>query len=92
MKLPSISLLLIFSGALALQGCAANRYCIGEQPYQRAEDRPMLVAIDGLKLPESTNALRIPAQPPATVPFGTRDAKGDGVCLDKPPGMPKMPS
>ena len=80
--------LVLTAGALLLSGCASNRYCLADQKYSHAENRPTLTVVDGLKLPESATALRIPPPPPATVPFGTRDEKGDGVCLDKPPPMP----
>jgi len=80
--------LFLVSAAITLGGCASNRYCLADQKYEHAENRPTLTVIDGLKLPDSATALRIPSPPPATVPFGVRNEKGDGVCLDKPPAMP----
>lgn len=83
----SPGLLLAVSAALLSTACASNRYCLEEQKYERAENRPTLTTVDGLKLPESATALRIPPPPPASVPFGVRDDKGGGVCLDKPVEM-----
>lgn len=78
--------------ALALAGCAAGGYCEGEQDYERAEIYPPLQTVDGVKLPESQAALRIPPAPATAVAFGERytDEDGDEAvrCLDKPPAMP----
>ena len=79
---------IVLAAAAALAGCAANSYCKGEQSYQKAPSVPPLKAADGLKLPESASALKIP--PPAVNPvaFGetAKDEDGDEVirCLDKP--------
>ena len=93
---------ILLAASAALAGCAANSYCKGEQPYQKAPSVPPLKAADGLKLPESASALRIP--PPAVnpVPYGetVKDADGDDEirCLDKPLPMavavepPAMPA
>lgn len=77
---------------LVLTGCASNRYCLGEQDYQNAENLQPLQPVEGLKLPTSPTALKIP--PPAAKPvaFGVANAKGDGVCLDKPPPMAQPPA
>jgi uncharacterized lipoprotein len=71
-----------------LSGCAANHYCLADQAYQHAENRPPLTPVEGLNLPDSATALRIPAAPVASAPFGVRNPDGTGMCLDKPPPMP----
>jgi hypothetical protein len=73
--------------AVLATGCASNSYCLGKQDYDNAEDRIPLQAVSGLKLPESPTALRVPKRTPDGVPYGVADAKGDGVCLDKPPTL-----
>jgi uncharacterized lipoprotein len=86
--------MLLSLGAVAfLSGCASGGYCLGEQPYMKAQSVPPLTPAEGLKLPESSGALKIPPPPKETVPYGqkVKDEKGDEVvqCLDKPPAMPK---
>lgn len=77
---------------LALGGCAASSYCEGEQSYQAALSIPAVQTSEGLHLPESGSALRIPPPPAKSVPYGdtVTDEEGDEVvqCLDKPPAMP----
>ena|ERR1051326_7622868 len=76
---------------LLLASCASNRYCLGDQPYAHAPSVPPLQPVEGLKLPESSAALKIPPPSPNPVPFGQKikDAKGEEVveCLDRPPPM-----
>jgi hypothetical protein len=76
-----------------LTGCTANRYCLADQPYSHEQSIPPIQSADGLKLPESSAALRIPPPPADPQPFGkkVRNEKGDEVveCLDQPPRMPK---
>ena len=83
---------LVLSGACLLGACASNTYCEGEQPYQKAKSLPPLAGVEGLKLPESPTALKIPPVPANPVAYGThvKDEKGKDVlqCLDKPPAMP----
>ena len=80
---------------LALGACASNSYCLGEQKYQNAGSVPPLRPIEGLKLPESPSALKIPPAPANPVAFGERYKDEDGDeksrCLDKPPAMPALP-
>ena len=74
--------------------CANNSYCMGEQKYQVAGSVPPLYPVEGMKLPESPSALRIPPPPPNPVPYGqvAKNADGDDKiqCLDKPPDMPPV--
>ena len=80
---------------LALGACAPGAYCEGQQDYQRARSVPVLQPADGLKVPESETALKIPPPPAKAVPFGqmAKDEDGDDivVCLDKPPELPPLP-
>ncbi|MGQ0620669.1 MAG: hypothetical protein ACT4QA_12245 [Panacagrimonas sp.] len=76
---------------VALSACGANRYCVVEQEYQRAEMVPELQPAEGLTLPQSPSALKLPARPASFVPFGTLSDSGSGVCLDKPPAFVEPP-
>ncbi|HUS25486.1 MAG TPA: hypothetical protein VM369_11105 [Candidatus Binatia bacterium] len=77
---------------LLASGCAANGYCTGEFAYQKAGSVPPLKNAQGLKLPESSSALKIPPPPAQTTPYAqtVKDADGDDAvaCLDQPPPMP----
>ena len=83
--------LLALVPALLLCGCAANSYCMGEQPYQKAASVPPLKNAEDLKIPESPSSLRIPPPPAKPTPYGevVKDSDGDDVvrCLDKPPEL-----
>ena len=83
---------LVLVPLMALGGCAASSYCEGEQDYQQAVSIPAVQTAEGLHLPESGAALRIPPPPAKAVPYGetVTDEQGDEVvrCLDKPPAMP----
>jgi hypothetical protein len=75
-------------GSLMLLGaCGTNSYCLNEQDYQKARVVPELRSADGLTMPNSPSALRLPSPPANGEPFGTEDEQGAGVCLDKPPAM-----
>lgn len=76
----------------AMSACGANSYCLVQQDYQKAKIVPELRAADGLEIPESPSALRLPAKPANAEPFGVRAADGQGVCLDKPPRLPDAPA
>lgn len=82
--------------AVLLAGCAGNRYCMDEQPYQRAESIPPIEPTDGLRLPESAAALKVPPPPENAVAFGTLVSDASGrerrECLDQPPPMPEPKS
>ncbi len=86
----------ILISALALGGCVAGSYCEGTQNYQRAKSVPPLQPADGMTVPESEGALRIPPAPANSVPYGevVRDEDGDEIvrCLDKPPEVPPEPA
>ena len=72
---------------MLLSACGTNSYCLNEQDYQKARVVPELRSADGLTMPNSPSALRLPSAPGAGQPFGVEDEEGAGVCLDKPPAM-----
>ena len=82
--------------AILLSGCGATKYCLQEQDYQKSEVVPDLKPAEGLVLPQSAGALRMPPEPPNRTPFGTKAADGGGICLDQPPRVapvkPKAPA
>ena len=88
----NVSRVLLLMPVLALGACSVNTYCEGEQDYQKAGTVPPLQGAEGLKLPQSASALKIPPPPPHPVAYGehVKDEDGDDVvqCLDKPPEMP----
>jgi hypothetical protein len=88
---------LIVACATLASGCASHSYCLGDQPYTHAKSVPALQPADGLKIPESSAALKIPPVPATEpVPYGrkVKNDKGDQVieCLDRPPSMPSEPA
>jgi len=76
----------LLAAAVVLAGCASRDPCLRDTEYQQAGSQPPAVSVDGLKLPESASALRIPPAPPssATLP--------EGQCLQTPPRMPEPPA
>lgn len=84
----------ILAAAALLGGCAANSYCLEEFDYQKAQSVPPIRGTEGLAIPDSPSALRIPPAAPDTEPYGkkVKDDKGDEkiVCLDRPPAMPPL--
>ena len=84
--------LLVLAG---LSGCATSSYCTDEQKYQEAKSVPALNGADGVQLPESPSALRIPPPPESPVAFGEiyKDTEGEERvrCLDTPPQMSLPP-
>ena len=75
---------LVLSAAL-LAGCASRNACIGDNSYKQASTLPPPVTVDGLKMPESASALRIPPAPAAAKPVG------EDVCLQTPPPLAEIP-
>jgi hypothetical protein len=84
--------ILFLSLLLAVGGCTANGYCKGEFAYQKAASVPAIKGADGLKLPDSSSALKVPPPPAKSVGYAetVKDKDGDDViaCLDAPPAMP----
>ena len=77
----------------ALSACSVNSYCLTQQDYQKAEVVPELRSVEGLEIPASPSALRLPDAPANPAPFGQRAEDGSGMCLDKPPALalPTLP-
>ena len=77
-----------------LSACGSKSYCLREQKYDRVASIPVITGGDGLAIPTSPTALKVPPQPADVpdVPFGAkvRDAKGRTryACLDEPPPLP----
>ncbi|AXQ27624.1 hypothetical protein D0B54_02565 [Solimonas sp. K1W22B-7] len=74
---------LLSLATLMLAGCASRNACVGDTSYQQATSLPPPVTVDGLKMPESAAALRIPPAPAAA-------AAPSDVCLQTPPPMPPV--
>jgi hypothetical protein len=70
-----------------LAACSTNSYCLVDQDYQKARVVPELRSADGLVMPNSPSALRLPPEPAGREPFGRLNDEGRGVCLDSPPAM-----
>jgi hypothetical protein len=81
----------LVSACSLLAACSTNSYCLADQDYQKAQVVPELRSAEGLELPESPSALRLPPPPSKPEPFGVRTADGTGLCLDKPPAMSQPP-
>lgn len=79
--------LVLAAGVALLVGCGSNKYCLVDQPYQNAAAVPEIQATEGLQVPQSPSALRLPEAPENRVPFGIESADGDGQCLDQPPAL-----
>lgn len=85
--------------AVALLGaCSANRHCIGELEYQKAQTLVSPAPVAGLSYPDSPSALRIPPPPATPVPYANPvpdpEAPGETMieCLDLPPRLPPEPA
>ena len=81
---------------MAMSGCATNRYCQGEQPYQEAGSLPVLKDAKGVEIPKSTAAMEIPEGSRSSGGFGESyvDKKGKtrDSCLDTPPRLAEIPA
>jgi uncharacterized lipoprotein len=84
--LPSVA------AALLLAGCGGmSRHCVGEFEYQRAETLPPPAPVEGLTMPDSVAALRIPPPPAESVPYAREYPDPENPnktrvdCLDVPP-------
>ncbi|HKY22262.1 MAG TPA: hypothetical protein VJM31_13700 [Vicinamibacterales bacterium] len=79
--------LIVLGSVALLSACSGNSYCLVQKDYQKARVVPELRSTEGLAMPNSPTALRLPPEPASNEPFGKKDARGAGVCLDKPPDM-----
>ena len=104
MRLSAVSvripvLLGVLLGVPLLGGCATKAYCMKEQKYDHIASIPPITGGEGLNIPNSPTALRVPPAPPESqdAPFGSRviDPKHPHrtqyACLDEPPPMPPAP-
>jgi hypothetical protein len=79
---------------LLLGACAAKSFCVQPQRYDHVASIPPMTATDGLNIPNSPTALKVPPPPAQDVPFGNRlvdpthPGKLEYACLDEPPPMP----
>jgi hypothetical protein len=91
-----MKVLAVVPAAILLSACGATKYCLQEQDYQKAAVVQDLRPTDGLVLPQSAGALRMPPEPPNPTPFGVAAKDGKGICLDQPPRIapvkPKAPA
>ncbi len=84
-----LALLSIASAAALLSACASTQTCKADADYRKAAAIPPIRAAEGLSLPQSPSALKVPditpaaAQAAATQPM-PRKGKGT-ACLDYPP-------
>jgi len=84
-----LSLFVIASATALLTACASNQTCnMEDADYRKAAAIPPIQPAEGLNLPQSASALKVPpltaaAQAAAKQPF---PKKGKGTaCLDYPP-------
>jgi hypothetical protein len=82
-----IKILAVLGSVGLLAACGSNNYCLVKKEYQQARVVPELRSAEGLTMPNSPSALRLPPAPTNPEPFGTKDSEGEGMCLDKPPAM-----
>lgn len=82
--------------ALLCAACTNKGYCLANQPYDHVASIPPITGGEGLNIPNSPTALRVPAPPPESQDesFGNRvqDPKHKDrthvECLDEPPPLP----
>ena len=77
-----------------LSGCASGGRCVSEAEYLSAQTLLPPAAVEGVRLPSSGAALKIPAETANPVPFAQQmphpDKPGETRtrCLDVPTAMP----
>ena len=74
--------------ALLLAACASNKPCGADDKYRQAAAIPPIVQAEGLKLPESAAALKVPTLTPAAVEAARQPLPRKGkreACLEYPP-------
>lgn len=88
-------MLVALSGLLLLSSCASYRRCAGTPAYQKEDSLPAPAPVEGLTIPDSPSALRIPPPPADPAPYGkkVKDPRGGSMyeCLDVPPTLNPPP-
>ena len=83
-----ISLLAIAATTVLLSACAGNQVCKDDADYRKAGAITPIQAAEGLSLPQSASALKVPDITPAAHVAAQQPLpkKGKGTaCLDYPP-------
>ncbi len=84
-----IALLTAALASLLLGACASNQTCNASAEYRKAAAIPPIKAAEGLALPSSPSALKVPDITPAALAAARTEPlpkKGRGTaCLDYPP-------
>lgn len=84
-------LLGLMAATAMLSACSQMRYCKGEQKYQAVQSLPPLEGTDGLEIPQSQAALRVPPGPGTSDGFVESYIDDEGEtrlrCLDMPPRL-----
>lgn len=89
------SRILALAAVALLSACASGGHCVGEFDYQKAASLPPATAVQGLAVPESASALRIPPPAAKPVPYAEfypdpEDPEDRKVrCLDVPQALPE---
>jgi len=85
----------LIASSVLLAGCASESYCLRQQRYDKAQSVAPIAAGEGLSLPQSPTALKVPPPPANDTPFGIlltggrKSNNGTRVqCLDQPPPLP----
>lgn len=79
-------LLLVALAATLATGCASKRCGSTSKDYEQAQTLPPLKSVDGLKVPESASAMKIPA--PTAAPAAPAD---EDACIEVPPRLKDAP-
>lgn len=83
-----MKLIVVALATLLLSACAGSRVCTASADYRKAAAIPPIQAAEGLKLPSSPAALKVPELTPAAQEAAKLPPprKGSGTaCLDYPP-------
>jgi hypothetical protein len=84
----------VLLGVLLLAACTPKSYCVKPQKYDHVASIPPLTGGDGLNIPNSPTALKVPPPPAQDAPFGNKvidpqhPTASEYACLDEPPPMP----
>ncbi len=93
MLIRSLSLIAVIASIAA---CSSTRYCAREQSYEKSVSIPPIVAPEGLKLPATSTALKVPEPRGESLSFAyltpdpAKPGKNKVQCLDQPPPIPPL--